>query len=101
MCLPDYQGVGIGNAMSAYIGAVCKGLGYDFISTTTNPAMVKARAKNKLWKMTKIPKLNSFGGNKMGIPDLKKTHAGNRMTAAFEYIGQALDPAEARKVWNL
>lgn len=99
VCLPDYQGVGIGNAMSAYIGAMCKGLGWDFISSTSNPAMVKARAKSNLWKMTKTPKMNSNGGRNP-IASLAKTYADLRYTAAFEYIGQALDPAEARKVWN-
>ena len=100
VCLPDYQGAGIGNALSAYVGSVCKGMGWSFISSTANPAMIYARAKNKNWKTTKPPKLNSFGGKRMGIPDLKKTHAGNRFTVAVEYIGPALDRNEAERVWN-
>lgn len=99
VCLPDYQGVGIGNALSSYVGSVCKGLGYSWISTTANPAMIAARNNSPLWQMTKSAKLNSFGGNKMGIPDLKRTHAGNRLTFGFEYIGPGLPRAEAERVW--
>ena len=99
VCLPDYQGVGIGNAMSAYIGAMCRSLGFSFLSTTSHPGMIKARAKSKLWKMTKAPKTNSNGGSNP-IASLAKTYADLRYTAAFEYIGQALDKTEAQKVWN-
>jgi len=99
VCLPDYQGVGIGNAMSAYIGSVCKGLGYTYISTTANPAMIYARAKNKDWKMTKSSKMNSNGGRNR-IASLAKTYADLRYTAAFEYIGAALSKNEAQRIWQ-
>lgn len=99
VCLPDYQGVGIGNAMSAYIGSVCKGLGFSFLSTTANPAMMKARIKSNNWKMTKPPKTNSNGGRNP-IASLAKTYADLRYTAAFEYIGAALPKDEAQRIWN-
>ncbi len=99
VCLPDYQGVGIGNAMSAFVGSVCKGLGYSYLSTTANPAMIYARAKSKDWKMTKIPKLNSNGGRKP-LATMRDTFASNRFTAAFEYIGSALQKDEAERMWN-
>lgn len=99
VCLPDYQGVGIGNAMSAFIGALCKGLGFSYLSTTANPAMIYARAKSNQWKMTKAPKTNSNGGRNR-IASLAKTYADLRYTAAFEYIGYALPKDEAERIWN-
>ncbi|MDQ3007194.1 MAG: ABC transporter ATP-binding protein [Chloroflexota bacterium] len=99
VCLPDYQGIGIGNAMSAYIGSVCKGLGWTFISSTANPAMIYTRAKNKTWKMTKSPRMNSAGGSD-GQVSMARTYAVNRLTAAFEYIGAALLKDEAQAVWT-
>lgn len=99
VCLPDYQGVGIGNAMSAFIGSLCKGLGFSYLSTTANPAMIYARAKSKDWKMTKAPKTNSNGGRNR-IASLAKTYADLRFTAAFEYIGVALPKEKAEKIWN-
>lgn len=98
VCLPDYQGVGIGNAMSAYIGAMCKALGYDFISTTAHPAMIRARAKSNLWKLSHFGRQS--GGLPSSIQSLRKTYSTKRNVGSFEYIGQALNPAEARKVWN-
>ncbi len=99
VCLPDYQGVGIGNAMSAYIGSVCKGLGWSYLSTTANPAMINSRVKSELWNMTKSPSMNSNGGRNP-LASLAKTYADSRFTAAFEYIGTALPREEARKIWN-
>lgn len=99
VCLPDYQGVGIGNAMSAYIGSLCKGIGLSFISTTGHPIMIKARNNSSLWKMTKTPGRNSKGGSKP-LACLAKSYAWTRNTAAFEYVGPALDKSEALKIWN-
>ena len=49
--LPDYQGVGIGNALSALIAGMWKTLGYRAVSTTTHPAMIQARCASPLWRM--------------------------------------------------
>ena len=62
--LPDYQGVGIGNALSNYVGAMCKALGYRFTSTTSHPAMIRYRNQSPLWSMTRTPTLNSQGTSK-------------------------------------
>lgn len=99
VCLPDYQGIGIGNYLSDYMGAMCTSLGNKYISTTANPAMIYRRAHSNKWIMTKSPKLNSTGGRNR-IASLAKTYADNRYTAAFEYVGEMLEKDEAIKVWN-
>src|SRR5207245_6766145 len=49
--LPDYQGIGIGNALSAFVAALWKGLGYRALSTTTHPALIRARGRSPRWRM--------------------------------------------------
>ncbi|MHB0967405.1 MAG: ABC transporter ATP-binding protein [Bellilinea sp.] len=103
VCLPDYQGVGIGNAMSAYIGSICKGNGMRFMSQTSHPAMIRARAASKNWKMIAKPNRSSKAMPK-GRGGLGKAKGDSdvamRLRATFEYIGPALPRDEALRVWN-
>lgn len=101
VCLPDYQGVGIGNTMSGYIGAMLRGVGFRFISETSHPGMIRARAKSNLWRMSQAPtwiKANTGSTSKTA----QKWHAERRkrLVASFEYCGPALDKQEALNVWN-
>lgn len=103
VCLPDYQGVGIGNAMSAYIGAVCKGMGHSFISQTSHPAMIQARAKAKEWRMMARPNNKTQTmGHELTSENGKKTNGfATRLRATFEYVGEALPREEAERVWHV
>lgn len=81
--LPDFQGVGIGNALSEWLGAHLRARGFRFISTTSHPAMIRHRARSAKWRMTSklrhVPaqgKTAQLGGNSCG-----------RLTASFEYVG--------------
>jgi len=87
--LPDYQGVGIGNALSAFVAALWKGLGYRALSTTTHPALIRARGRSPRWRMHRPP---SFARSRGG----RLRHAVTRLTAGFEYVGPALPRALAR-----
>jgi len=84
--LPDYQGVGIGNVLSATVAAMYRGLGYRAISTTTHPAMINARKRSPLWHMHRLPSLAA--GRERKLKHLK--HATRRLTAGFEYVGPPL-----------
>src|SRR5262249_32859922 len=53
--LPDYQGVGIGHALSTHIAAMWKALGFRASSTTTHPAFIAARRKDPNWIITRNP----------------------------------------------
>jgi GNAT superfamily N-acetyltransferase len=86
--LPDYQGAGIGNAFSALVASLWKGLGYRALSTTTHPAMIAARRRSPYWRLTRQPSF-AQGGDRLA-------HATTRMTAGFEYVGPALTPLAAR-----
>lgn len=80
--LPDFQGIGIGNRLSATIASMWKALDYGATSTTTHPAMIQARLRSKDWRMTRSPSLAGAG-------DVVK-HASGRLTAGFEYVGPAM-----------
>ncbi len=95
VCLPDYQGVGIGNAVSDYIASLFAGLGYRYVSSTGNPAMVRSRAKSKNWKMTRALDRTPVGGSNAIMRD---SMASNRFTASFEYVGPKLDRNEAARI---
>jgi ABC-type transport system involved in cytochrome c biogenesis ATPase subunit len=92
--LPDYQGVGLGNFLSAFIASLWKGLGFRAISTTTHPAMIAARHRSPLWRMHRRPSLQQ--GKERKLWRLK--HAVTRLTAGFTYVGPALDRALAGRL---
>jgi GNAT superfamily N-acetyltransferase len=87
--LPDYQGVGIGNALSDFVASLWAGLGYRAISTTTHPAMIRARLRSANWQMHRAP---SFASNHEG----RLHHATTRLTAGFHYVGPPLAYAAAK-----
>jgi GNAT superfamily N-acetyltransferase len=78
--LPDYQGIGIGNALSDFVASLWTGLGYRAVSTTTHPAMIRARLHSPHWKMHRAP---AFAARHEG----KLRHATTRLTASFTYVG--------------
>ena len=85
VCLPDFQGVGIGNAMSEFVAALYRATGKPYTSTTSHPAMIFHRAKSSLWRMTRKPGLTGGSGRRFSL--MRKTAAIDRLTAGFEYVG--------------
>lgn len=90
VCLSDYQGVGIGNALSEFVAGVYRARGKQYRSTTSNPAMMQHRAKSKLWRMVREPQLKIKQGDSKSATREGKTRAVNRMTASFQYVGPVL-----------
>jgi ABC-type lipoprotein export system ATPase subunit len=86
--LPDFQGIGIGNVLSATIASMWKAIGYRATSTTTHPALIQARLRSPLWRMTRRPSLAGAG-------DVMR-HASFRFTAGFEYVGPPMKSLIAR-----
>lgn len=81
--LPDYQGVGIGNALSDFVAALWSGLGLRALSTTTHPAMIRARLRSAHWRLTRAPAFASAAEGGL-------RHATTRLTAGFRYVGPPL-----------
>lgn len=98
VCLPDYQGVGIGNILSAQLGALAKTMGYQYRSVTSHPAMIRARAKSKIWDMQYAPHF--------GDETISSQHTNNnrrvistRMIISFKYVGPPMEIEMAKKLW--
>lgn len=85
--LPDFQGVGIGNALSAWLGGFLKGQGLRFTSVTSHPAMVRHRVKSPLWRC-----LTKGHQQRQSRKDRASSQSRGRLTARFEYIGPAWLP---------
>jgi hypothetical protein len=83
--LPDYQGVGIGNAVSDFIASLWTGLGYRALSTTTHPAMIRARLASSSWHMHRAPAMARGRERRLAF-----RHATTRLTAGFVYEGPPL-----------
>lgn len=105
VCLPDFQGIGLGNAFSAALGGMCKSLGYRYLSITSHPAMIRARAKSDQWNMKRAP---NFGGQTMpkgsnarkGLAGGNNAGVSTRLRASFEYVGPAMAADTARRLWE-
>lgn len=101
VCLPDFQGVGIGNAVSSYLASVIAGRGEIAFSTTSHPGMIRSRQASTLWAMHRSPSFTNTGGHRFNQEKkLSKTRAASRLTAGFRYVGTALPRPEAERVWT-
>lgn len=94
VCLPDYQGVGIGNALSDTICSMWKSLGYRAISTTSNPSMIQSRNRSQNWALTRRPSRTSGGGS----GNFRRKRSKSRLTTSFEYIGKLMTLEDAQKL---
>ena len=92
VCLPDFQGVGIGNALSAHIASMWRGLGYEATSTTSHPAMIQARNRSPLWQMVRLPSRTAQDTRK------RMQRATSRLSAGFRYVGPAMEAGAARSL---
>lgn len=83
VCLPDFQGVGMGNAMSEFIASLYLATGKPFYSSTSHPSMIRHRMKSPLWRVTRKMGFVPKNGESSGIRATSTT----RLTAGFEFIG--------------
>lgn len=89
--LPDFQGVGIGSALSDFVAGLWAGLGFRALSTTTHPALIQSRSRSRLWRMHRPPSLAKPDGRRL-------SHAFTRLTAGFVYQGPPLPAVLGRAI---
>ncbi len=90
VCLPDFQGVGIGNALSEFLAGVMRATGKPYYSVTSNPAMILHRARSPLWHMHRRPKRSSMQNGALtrrNLRHINDTMALGRLVAGFRYVG--------------
>lgn len=100
VCLPDFQGVGIGNALSDFCASLMRGLGFDAISTTSNPAMTISRNKSVNWVMTRKPSRVSIGGAGSKNKGFRAKRSNKRLSASFKFVGEPMNTEDAVRLWN-
>lgn len=103
VCLPEFQGVGIGMAQSSLVGGVVKAAtAGDYYSTTSHPAFIAARTRAADWQMTR--RLSFTQPQRQGS-DLRarakpREARAFRLTATFRYAGPAAEATAARALWS-
>ncbi len=95
VCLPDYQGIGIGFHIVELISSAYKAAGYRVRSNPSHPALIRSRDRSPHWELKKRP--GTYGGRPGRTsrePNLFKA----RPSAIFEYVGKAMDKEEAARL---
>lgn len=89
VCLPDFQGIGLGNAMSELIAAAFNATAKEYRSTTSHPAMIRHRLRSPLWRCVRTPALGSGGATpqRQLSSKFRRTNAVYRATASFLWLG--------------
>ena len=86
--LPDYQGIGLSNRMSEFLGEEYN-KGYKILTgTTTHPGLIKQRMNSDRWKITAFDKSVGVTHN------FDKNELNNRLKASFRYV-----PIKENKLW--
>ena len=79
---PDFQGIGIGTALTDFVAETYKKEGRKVIITTSNPACIHALKKSTKWRTTNIGRMGKLGKTSSCI----RTVSNNRITFSFEYL---------------
>jgi GNAT superfamily N-acetyltransferase len=85
--LPDYQGVGLGNLLSEFVGEWLHQRGKIYRSVTSHPAMIGHRYKSSAWIMDRSPSRSSLQGTSSARSGMTK--GTSRLTASFLYVPQS------------
>jgi len=88
VCLPDFQGIGIGTKLSEVVAKMYVSTGRPYFSTTSHPGIIRHRAASPLWRIVRPPGMVS-PVSKSETQRTGMAHACSigRITASFEYIG--------------
>lgn len=92
VCLPDFQGIGLGNRLFSELASMWAGLGYRVFSATAHPAEINKRIGSGDWRISGQGRTGVDGGNS------RVKRAANRLIGRFEYTGKAMDHIEAARL---
>jgi len=96
--LPDFQGVGIGNRVSEWCASLWRATGVKAMSTTSHPGMIHHRSRSPLWRRIRLGLPSRHPRPIERESGLRAGSSWNRLTAGFEYVGPAMDRAEAEAI---
>jgi hypothetical protein len=87
--LPDWQGLGLAFTLIDSLGAAFKACGFRLRNYPAHPAFIRSHVRSPKWTQTKEAGDFCSGGGRDKIKSLY------RPCATFEYIGDAMDKAQA------
>ncbi len=87
VCVPDFQGVGLGHAVADTVASAYRAAGWRYRSTTSHPAMIGRRARSPLWNMVRSPGFVDARPVRTGDSGASMGSSASRRTATFEFVG--------------
>lgn len=84
--LPDYQGVGIGTAVTEAVADVHRAEGHRVNITASHPAMIAHCRRSSRWRAISVRKTGSRSARRF-ISNYRATSSG-RAVVSFEYLGK-------------
>lgn len=99
VCIPDFQGLGLGSTLFTTVAQMWAGLGYRAFSGTAHPAEINKRIKSGQWRLK---------GQGRSVKDRKHTklaqrlgrnRAAGRLISRFEFTGPAMPKDEAIRLY--
>jgi len=84
---PDFQGCGIGNRLSEYLGGLFAATGKPYRGVTSHPAYVNHRLRSPLWRCLRRGTMCGRQSDSSRIRGIQKTVSVGRLTWSFQYIG--------------
>jgi GNAT superfamily N-acetyltransferase len=87
VCLPDFQGVGVGSALAEYVAALYAATGKPYNSVTSHPGYIAHRLRSPLWRQARKLSLCLPSNRQMAMGLIHGRVP--RLTASFEFIGSA------------
>src|SRR3990167_9317651 len=89
VCLPDFQGLGLGPILCDRLGAAYKSLGFRFRNYPAHPSFIRTHFDSDNWRLIKRPGI--FRSRPSATSSIERGFGG-RPCAIFEYCGRSIPP---------
>jgi ABC-type lipoprotein export system ATPase subunit/GNAT superfamily N-acetyltransferase len=99
VCLPDFQGLGLGNALFSTLASMWAGLGYRVFSGTAHPAEINKRMSSGHWRLKSQGRSAKEKPTTLMKMRFARSRAAGRLISTFEYTGPEMDRLEAQRLY--
>ena len=97
VCLPDFQGLGLGPILCDRLGAAYKSLGFRFRNYPAHPGFVRTHFESENWRLIKRPGIFKQRNIISATSSIRGTFGG-RPCATFEYCGPVMARCDAERL---
>lgn len=94
VCLPDFQGLGLGFVLIETLGSAYKTLGFELRNYPAHPSFIRAHRPSH-WSLKKKPGIFSPANGKTSA---RKDHSKSRPCAVFAYCGPSIGKDDAHRL---